>query len=172
MEDRNIGRDERERQVQLELSGIQARLRSIDSKLTAYSSFLLLLRLSDIYVLEILLILNSLWAAWVLMTGPSNFSAQPTAYQIMMGVSVNEGFWGIFALVSAAVKIAGISASYLLGRKCIWCLTVRSIGLSMSGVFWCTVGITVMIGNPDSLFCFGAIVLGVFAWWSVIRLAR
>lgn len=130
-----------------------------------------LLRQTDITVIEIFLSLSSIWAFLILVFSPFHFSGQESNYRNILGLSGRENFWAAFAFIAALMKLFGLSLVYLRKKKDS-SLIPRYIGLSMSGVFWCLMGASTIVGNPDTLFGFTGFLMGIVAWWSVLRLTR
>jgi uncharacterized membrane protein len=132
---------------------------------------LYLLRQTDIVVIEILLSLSSLWATAVLWLSPYHFTGINAPYRSAIGLAGYERAWAAFALAAAAMKILGLALVYSRQDKR-GSLIPRCIGLAMSGFFWCLMSGTTLIANPDTLFAFSGLLMGLVAWWSVLRLAR
>lgn len=119
------------------------------------------------YRSEITLALASLWAAWVLFTPPSNFATFAKGFAYAADLAT-ERQWAVFALVAACTKLGGLALTWC--RRCQnTALTLRLIGLAMSGVFWVLLGLSACIGNPDTLFGFPVVLFGVTAWWLLVR---
>lgn len=163
-----IGRDITTARTADELERLQLVLTGIDTRLAQSNRWLLLLRSSDVRLIEIGVTINSLWASLVLLTGPSNFARFPNAFYLVDRLQEEESFWGWFALIAAALKILSLSSVFgylkLPGAR-----YYRWTGLSMSGVFWCLMGASTLVGNPDTLFGFGGFMLGLASWWALVR---
>lgn len=123
-------------------------------------------------VFEIMLILGSMWACFVLITGPSNFDAAPASYALAREVIDDEQTWGVIAGVAALTKICGLMVTWFGYVNTGFSLSLT--GLLMSGLFWTFMGISYFLGNPDSLFVMtGGILFGTFAFVAAIdRLFR
>jgi hypothetical protein len=118
------------------------------------------------YAIEVVLSLSSLWAAWVLTTGPGNFLVYPHAFELASRLG-NEHEWACAGIIAATLKISGL----LLCRTAWVCtaLVLRLSGIAMSGSFWFLLGLSAVEGNPDTLFGFPVLLLGISAWWLLIR---
>jgi hypothetical protein len=162
---------ERER-LNSELTALQMILTDINDRLQNNSKLVFLLRMRDIYVLEVLLIFNSCWAAYVLLSRPHLFFNNVGTFAIASLLLHNEWDWAKLALCAAALKAIGVAWALAVNKVNLFGIMIRLAGLCLSGVFWCTMGISSMVGNPDSIFSFGGVVMGIFAWWSVIRLVK
>lgn len=154
-----------------QLLDIEATLRDIDKRLSRSRAWHIWLRRADIQVLEITLTLSSIWAAYVLFTGPSNFHTFPSAFDLAERLAGHESTWGGAATVAAVAKVMG-TAMTPVGTLHTLGVRLRVIGLALSGAFWLVLGVGTLWGNPDTLFGFsGGIMMGVLALWSAVRVA-
>jgi hypothetical protein len=121
----------------------------------------------DPYRSEFMLALASLWAAYALLTPPSNFETFRPGFSFAAQVAT-EHQWAVFALVAGCAKLGGLAATWC--RRCQnAALMLRLIGLAMSGVFWVLLGLSACFGNPDTLFGFPVVLFGATAWWLLVR---
>lgn len=111
-------------------------------------------------------LLSSIWATWVLLSPPSNFAAFPVAFRYTAWMSEVE--WAIVLLISLSLhgiglwlrtRKADIAAARLIGF----------IGLSGQTVFWLYFGASTILANPDTLFGFTGMMVGVTGAWRLCR---
>jgi hypothetical protein len=129
------------------------------------------MRWAEQYVAEAVLTTASVWAAYVLITPPSNFASFPASFAFVESLQGHEAGWAIIALLGATMKAGGLA---LLWRaRTVKAVTIsyymRCFGLIISGFFWGLMGLSALIGNPDSLFGIWGILGGITAWWILIR---
>lgn len=122
----------------------------------------------DRYLGSCLVILSSLWAAWVLATPPSNFAAFPVAFKYALAVEISENAWAILAGAGAGIHMIGLVLRWR-GRDIGAARLVGFIGLSLQTIFWLYLGLTAIVANPDTLFGFTAAMMGVAAAWRLGR---
>lgn len=120
------------------------------------------------YRAEGVLIICSLWAAFVLYNPPSNFASFPASFAIAERMQGSEAAWATLALVGALLKMFGL---VFLGnpRLAMTSFVLRVAGLVVSGIFWMIMGISATIGNFDSLFGVPGFMMGVTAVWILFR---
>ena len=157
-------------QMSDELQRLTAEVEELNGLLGKYQSSLYRLTQREIVVLEVFLSLASIWAAFTLWTNPSLFESSPLNFRVIEAFQGNEFGWAAFALAAALLKLVGI-ATCLTGDPS-WGRTVRYVGLAMSGLFWSLLGGGVMLGNPHTLFGFNSLLMGIFSWWSLLRLVK
>lgn len=117
---------------------------------------------------ELIVTVCSVWAAWKMLTGPSNYSLCPHDYALLVHFQVREQGAGFFAAISAVMMTLGLSGSWL--HFCPLCSTwFRCVGLAMGGVFWTVLGVSFLVGNPDSVAGVPFALMGISAWWTLIR---
>lgn len=163
-----IGRDISEPESFKLLKKLQDRLISLETFLPRYLPW----RYSNTHLIELFFLLGNFWAAWVLMHSPSSFDSFPKAFALVRSLEISEPVWGVLALISALCftwgnlwgiwrKDASLKLSYI----------PRLLGFSCSALFWLPMGVSTMIGNPDTLFGFLGFLVGTFSLWSVLRLS-
>ena len=121
----------------------------------------------EAYAIEVMLSLSSLWAAWVLLAAKRDpFTTFRVAFALATRLG-SEHHWAYVALIGAATKLIGLG----LSRTPFICtaLILRLSGLGISGAFWFLLGLSTVLGNPDTLFGFPITLLGASAWWLLIR---
>lgn len=121
----------------------------------------------EAYAIEIMLSFSSLWAAWVLLKGKQDpFTTYRAAFLIASRLG-SEQHWAYVAIIGAATKLIGL----WLSRTTFICtaLVLRLTGIAIAGAFWFLLGASAVYGNPDTLFGFPIMLLGVSAWWLLIR---
>lgn len=153
-----------------ELERLSGEVEQLNELLEAYRSPLYSLPNRDIVVIEVFLSLASIWAAFTLWHNPQLFESFPAAFRLIEMIQGNEKSWAVFALLAAALKVVGI-ATCVFGDT-FWGRVVRYAGLAMSGLFWSMMGGGVMLGNPNTLFGFNSLLMGLFSWWSLLRLVK
>lgn len=163
-----IGRDVTLDRATTQLARLQDVLANIDSRIAKTGKWTRFFRASDVRAVEVAVACNSLWASVVLAIPPSNFAAFPKAFSIAERLGRGESFWSAFAAISALNGVAGMIVLGCYYRSWLGVL-LRATGLSMAGLFWCLMGVGTIVGNPDTLFGFGAVLIGLAAWWSLIR---
>lgn len=151
------------REMDSQLVTIEKRLRRMSSS-TARWHF------SDAYMMEVYLILSSMWAAYVLSSGPSNFIMFPSSFAAPRYLMDNEGAWAAFAGIAAMFKLWGFIGQFIFGQKSFFPFIANCLGFAMSGIFWLVMGGSSLYGNPDTLLGFSGALMGVFATWSLLRL--
>lgn len=119
------------------------------------------------YRSEFTLACASAWAAWVLLTPPSNFETFHAGFAFAEELAT-ERQWAVFAIVAACAKLIGLGATWC-GRCRNTALMLRLIGLAMSGVLWVLLGASAIHGNPDTLFGLPVVLFGMTAWWLLVR---
>jgi len=153
-----------------ELTRLSGEVEQLNQLLEKYRSPLYTMPKRDIVVIEVFLSLASLWAAFTLWHNPQLFESFPSAFRLIEMIQGNEKSWAAFAVLGAFLKIIGI-VTCIAGDPS-WGRTIRYAGLAMSGVFWSTLGGGVMLGNPNTLFGFNSLLMGLFSWWSLLRLVK
>lgn len=164
-----IGRDITEARLAEEFGDFKDELVRLRRTLTYRTRALVFMRTADVYVFELFAICSSFWAAWVLTTGPSNFSVYSATFLVVQTILPDEKFWGAFAFLSAMIKSAGI----LLGWRQFYnknSLYFRIVGMQMSALFWTLMGASTVYGNPDTLFGMIGLFLGVASQFVVFKL--
>lgn len=117
---------------------------------------------------ELIVTISSVWAAWKMLSGPSNYAFCPNDYALLVHFQLREQGAGFFAAIAALLMTIGLSGT-LLG-SCLSCSTwFRCIGLAMGGVFWTVLGVSFVFGNPDSVAGVPFILMGISSWWTLIR---
>lgn len=153
-----------------ELGRLSGEVEQLNVLLDKYRSPLYSLPQRDIVVIEVFLALASTWAAFTLWSTPTLFESFPSAFRLIQAFEGNESRWAAFALMSALLKVAGITTSIISDQS--WGRLIRFLGLAMSGLFWSLMGGGVMLGNPHTLFGFNSLLMGLFSWWSLLRLVK
>lgn len=120
------------------------------------------------YALEGFLTLCSFWAAYVLFTPPSNFAAFPKAFAFVEQMQGKESLWATMVLVGAASKAIGLALVAVPPAGGV-SFILRCVGLMISGFFWTVIGISSMLGNPDTLMGFPGFLMGLSAVWVLLR---
>lgn len=121
------------------------------------------------YALEVMLSLSNLWAAWVLLSAGSWQNIISARSALAMAANLGpETHWGYAALIGATTTIVGLSLcrTPLVGTP----LVLRLLGIAISGAFWFILGASAIYGNPNALFGLPIMLLGISAWWLLIRL--
>lgn len=119
------------------------------------------------YRSEALFALSSLWASWVLVAPPSNFGTFPGGFRFAAELAT-ERQWALFAFVAGVAKVVGLGLTAC--RRCRdTSLMLRLVGLAMSGLLWVLLGVSAVVGNPDTLFGFPVLLFGATAWWLLLR---
>lgn len=136
------------------------------SKRLRLAAVIIGLRRTDIPVIEVMLTLASIWAAVILATPPSNFAAFPAAFAWVNSLESQERFWACLAGFAAALKVVGL---LITDRFPPAGGLFRCVGLAMSGMFWVTMALGAIWGNPDTLFAFAGLMWGILSWWSILR---
>jgi PAS domain S-box-containing protein len=165
-----IGRDVSHLQTIEKLNDIQQQLEDLN-RTTASNWFFFGTKTSEVYTIEIAMILCSLWAYHALSAMPGNYFALTNNLQVVEILQNQTQFWAYFALMAALIKMLGFALKLTEGKPGI-VFTLRTIGLSMSGVFWSLMGIGVLYGNPDTLFGFVGLIFGLVAWLFVLQIGR
>lgn len=153
-----------------ELERLSGEVEQLNELLAKYRSPIYSLPHRDIVVIEVFLSLASIWAAFTLWHVPTLFESFPSAFRLIEAFEGNESAWAIFASGAALLKIVGI-ATCIFGDTT-WGRIIRYAGLAMSGLFWSMMGGGVMLGNPNTLFGFNSLLMGLFSWWSLLRLVK
>lgn len=168
-----IGRDVTIRRAEESLRAVRGLLQNISASVDETRA-LVLERRRDAAAVEVLLMLNSLWAAHLLLGRPALFETYPAAFALPAMLAVSEWYWGIFATVAAVIKASGIAMALRHIGNGIPPISrvIRIIGLSMSAFLWGIFGMSSVLGNPDSLFGFSGVIMSAFAIWSLYRLIR
>lgn len=121
---------------------------------------------------EVALAISSFWIAWVLHVPPANFHQFPSAFWMMLRAGTDEQFWSTLAFTAAAVKLIGAGLFFgpviLRGAA----LPCRIFGMGMSSVLWFLLGLSAVTGNPDTLFGFSGMMVGMYSIWHLLRLSR
>jgi hypothetical protein len=122
----------------------------------------------EAYAIEVELSFCSLWAAWVLLVaeGWSDVINANSAFVLTANFG-SQTIWGSVAFIGATAKLTGLllSRTHFSGLV----LMLRIGGLWISGTFWLILGLAAVGGHPHSLFGVPIILLGVSAWWVLIR---
>lgn len=122
------------------------------------------------YLVEVYLSVASLWAAFVLFTPPSNFASFPMSFALVESIQGQESAWATMALVGAILKIIGLAIRLLLPlRMTVTSYLMRSMGLAFSGFFWMLMGVSALVGNPDSLFSIWGPLTALAAWRTLVK---
>ena len=152
------------------LEEITSKLKTIGESLRTWTDTKALLKRADFcWIMELLIIANSFWACWVLLTPPSNFNRYSDTFAMIERLSSNEVVWGLLVGVAAVLTLFGLVGSVGLGYR--RALTARCLGLMISGSFWFSMGISTVTGNPDTLFGVpGGVFPGAVAYIIAIRL--
>jgi hypothetical protein len=150
------------------LREIEHQLREINHRVGRLPAVVRYLRERDLWAIEVFLLISSCWAASVLLRPPSNFAQFPSAFGIAEMLSRNEQLWGYLVACAAGLKIIGIT--FYFKHRTIG-VVLRCMGLACGGTFWCMMGLSTVIGNPDTLFGFAGFMMGVLSWWSILRVS-
>ena len=153
-----------------ELVRMTADIEQLNGLLRKYRSPIYAISQRDVIVIELFLSLASLWAAFTLWHVPTLFESFPGAFRLIQMLQGNESVWATFALISAMTKIVGLTTSLTESNS--WGRIARAVGLAMSGLFWSVMGGGVLLGNPNTLFGFNSLLMGLFSWWSLLRLVK
>jgi len=123
------------------------------------------------YAIEGYLTLCSIWAAYVLATPPTNFSAFPRAFALVAQIESDETWWATFIGMAALFHLIG--GVFLPFRRLqTISLMMRVVALGMSWMFWTVMGTSTVIGNPDSLYGAPAIGIGFLAFWILVQFPK
>jgi hypothetical protein len=121
----------------------------------------------EAYAIEIVLALSNLWAAVALLSRTRDpFTAFQTAFALASRLG-SEEHWACVAFIAGATKLVGLGISPT--RFVCTALVLRIGGLGISGAFWFLLGLSTIYGNPHTLFGFPIMLLGISAWWLLIR---
>lgn len=161
-------RETAERQRELDrLREIERHLREMDRSVGRLPALVGYLRERDLWAIELFLLASSLWATFVLFRPPSNFANLPT-FDIAEMFTRNEILWAWLVASAATLKIIGGLCYFKYHTTSV---LLRSTGLAIGGAFWCLMGTSAIIGNPDTLFGFTGLMMGVLSWWSILRVS-
>jgi len=128
------------------------------------------LKLADYcWALELTIAIDSLWGAWVLFTGPSNFRTFTDTFALAARIENNEMTWALASLIAAVMIFCGGAATWWQVRPR-WAIVLRSFGLIIAGAFWFCLGVSTVAGNPDSLFGMKGVTGGAVAYMIALRL--
>lgn len=161
-----MGRDMTNGRAVEALEGIQRTLMELDHRISGKWSPAL--HGVNVNFIGFMLTVDSVWAAIALSVGPPNFVSESGIAIVVETLRDQEAFWAWFVAVAAALKIVALPVRAWTSWR--WTgSTVRSVGLAMSGVFWCLMGVGRLEARPDALFAIPAIMLGLSAWWAMLR---
>jgi hypothetical protein len=153
-----------------ELVRMTSEVEQLNGLLRKYRSPLYMLSQRDVIVIEAFLSLASLWAAFTLWHVPTLFESFPGTFRLIEALHGSESSWALFAFIAAITKIIGLMTC--LTSDTTWGRIARYVGLAMSGLFWSVMGGGVLLGNPNTLFGFNSLLMGLFSWWSLLRLVK
>jgi hypothetical protein len=153
-----------------ELERMTSEVEQLNGLLRKYRSPFYMLSQRDVIVIEAFLSLASLWAAFTLWHVPTLFESFPDTFRLIEALAGSESSWALFAFVAAVIKIVGLMTC--LTSDTPWGRIARYVGLAMSGIFWSVLGGGVLLGNPNTLFGFNSLLMGLFSWWSLLRLVK
>ncbi len=118
--------------------------------------------------IEGLLLLNSLYAAWVLLARrPDAFARGAGPYGLVAHLLGTPTAWGIVALLAALSIGGGLALTFPKAR--IAGLLLRLAGTAISGVFWFAMGVSALLGDPASVFAMAPLLCSLWAFWVLIR---
>lgn len=123
---------------------------------------------AELYAIEIILAICSLWAATHLMTPTRVFDTYANGYAFMRGLLKHEEYWGFIAAIGAIAKVLGLGL-FTLDVTPRLSILLRCFGLTVSGFFWTVTGSSFLMGNPDSIAGLPLVMLGASAWWTLLR---
>ena len=158
-----------------ELQRMASEVEQLNALLKEYRSPLNALRHDDIIVVEVFLTLSSIWAAFTLWTNPTLFDLFRSSFHFASSIESNERAWALVAATAALLKIIGILSVCLMGLRSAVLRCARYGGLALSGMFWTIFGGSAVLGSSattPTLFGFPCLLMGLFAWWSLLRLAK
>lgn len=118
------------------------------------------------YAIEIVLSLSEMWIAWRLLMPPPKFDNAPNF--AFVAELATEPQWACLALLAAGLKIGGLVLT-ATKRRPEAAIALRLAGISLSGTFWVSMGFSAVISNAQSLFGMPVLLLGVSAWWLLLR---
>lgn len=108
---------------------------------------------------EFALMLCGFWAAWVLYTPPSNFGTFRSSFALAAMLSKSETTWATIALSSALCFLTGFALAVIDWRvRCAW--RFIQVGIVLSVLFWTAMGMSTVLGNPDTLYGVPILVMG------------
>lgn len=121
------------------------------------------------YFAEGALSICSVWACYVLLMPPSNFATYPASFYLADWLVNGEQAWGVVAAIAAALKVVGLGITWRRPHSEL-AIVCRCFGLGLSGFFWTLMGLSTVVGNPDTLFGMPAIIMiASSAWWTLAR---
>jgi PAS domain S-box-containing protein len=159
-----IGRNVTQSETIKTLNKLQKRIESLGNGTTAW-------RYSDMHLIEWILVVWCLWAAWVLNTGPSNFADNPSTFVLVLNeVPLSEHVWGGIAFFAACVSIFGLFWDYKNKSRVRQAYLARFFGFLLGGLIWLPLSLSAVIGNPDALFSFIGIPFGLVSFWGALKI--
>lgn len=167
-----IGREIVELKIAEGIANVSEILNSLTKKLAHDTRLVMFLRMPGIFIIEVSSLINAMWASYVLFTPPSNFATFSASFQLVRDLEAHEVFWASYAGFNALLLFISIFITYVHESKSSGLILFRCLGLVLSGTFWFLMGLSTVIGNPDALFGFTGIVLGLASWWATIRLVQ
>lgn len=123
----------------------------------------------DRWLVSAMIIAASGWAAWVLFSPPSNFAAFPVAFWFVNRMLPGEQEWALLIGAGAALHLLGLAF-----HACGMLATSRALafaGMFIQTGFWLIFGGSATISNPDTLFGFNGLEIGLVSAWRLLRIS-
>ena len=119
-------------------------------------------------LLELILIVASLWAFWVLARSAPIPGVVSTKVLWAMQVHQDEHLWRWMALASACCQASGFVLS-IAGRKPRYAVALRIAGLWLAALIWLVMAISLLVGENRLLFPIWGLIAGFWALWLMVR---
>jgi len=117
------------------------------------------------FALEVFLTISSLWAAVRMLFGGPVFLAASTIQYL----EPNIGIWKLVVTIAGLTKLGGL-ALCLSGTNRNIGLTLRCVGLALSGIFWTVFGTLLLVLDPQApISCVPLMLMGISAWIALLR---
>ena len=114
-------------------------------------------------LLETLLTALSARAGWILMRDQTYFDRNPEPFAWMARVAGQEWRWGALVGTGAAMLVVGLIL--LVVRRSTWSqdasYLLRKAGWACTSVFWCSLGVSLITWNANTLGAWLAVTVGL-----------